>query len=311
MRRSLLAVLTASLALVPTAAQAQSKIQPGAQLNIDGGSCTLNFVYDGAGINAGRTFIGTAAHCGDKVGQEAMDVDGEVFGTFAFIGDADDANADYAFIEVASEHISRVDPALKGYPEYPTGVTTAEETSVGDLIQMSGYGVGFGETQPTQEMRQVILQSDDAEHFSLSGPSVNGDSGGPFVHIDTGKALGLVSRYGFTEAATDVGPTIEGVLAKAAKAGFPVALRAAGQPAPGAPAPQPSSSEPQPQSSPPASSPPSQSSGQNGSSPSSSSKAPAKKKAKSKRQKACEKKAKKIKKAKKRKAALKRCAKRG
>ena len=302
MPRLLLATLTASLCLVP-AAQAQTKIQPGAMLQTDAGQCTLNFVFDGVGAkNAGKTYIGTAAHCGEKVGQEARDVDDAPFGTFAFIADAGDAAFDYAFIEVAAEHLSRVDPALKGHPELPTGFTTPEETETGDLVQMSGYGLGFGETQPTQEMRQTVLQSDDADLFTLSGPSVNGDSGGPFVHIPTGKALGLVSQYGFTYAATDVGPTIQGVLAKAAKAGFPVTLRLAGQPAP---LPPQQSSEAPPQPAPaPASQP--AASQQPESQP-----AAAKKKKKSKRQKACEKTAKKIKKAKQRKAALKRCAKRG
>lgn len=292
MPRLLLATLAATLCLVP-AAQAQTKIQPGAMLQTDAGQCTLNFVFDGAGANAGKTYIGTAAHCGEKVGQEARDVDDAAFGTFAFIADAGDPALDYAFIEVAAEHLSRVDPALKGHPDLPTGFTTPGETKAGDLVQMSGHGLGFGETQPTQEMRQTVLQSDDQDIFTLSGPSVNGDSGGPFVHIPTGKALGLVSQYGFTYASTDVGPTIEGVLAKAARAGFPVTLRLAGQPAPlppqaaPAPASQPAHSQ------------------QSESKPER-----ANKKKKSKRRKACEKKAKKIKKARKRKAALKRCAKR-
>ncbi len=286
----LLATLAATLLLAP-AAQAQTPIQPGAMLQTDAGQCTLNFVYDGLGRNAGKVYIGTAAHCGEEVGQEARDVDDKAFGTFAFLADPDDPARDYAFIEVAPEHLSRVDPALKGHPELPKGFTAPEETEAGDMIQMSGYGLGFGETQPTQENRQTILQSDDADIFTLSGPSVNGDSGGPFVHIPTGKALGLVSQYGFTYGSTDVGPTIQGVLAKAAKAGFPVSLRAAGQPAP-------TISESSPEAAPqpaPAATP-------------ASTKPAAKKK--SARRKACEKKARKATSTKKRRAALKRCAKR-
>lgn len=291
--RILLATLGASLCLVP-AAQAQDKIQPGAMLQTDAGQCTLNFVFDGAGALAGKTYIGTAAHCGDAVNQEARDVNDEPFGRFAYIGNPDDTAADYAFIEVAPEHLERVDPAMKGHPDYPTGFTTPDETAAGDLIQMSGYGLGFGETQPTQEQRQTILQEDDEETFSLSGPSVNGDSGGPFVHVDTGKALGIVSMYGFERAATDMGPTVQGVLAKAAKAGFPVTLRLAGQPAPVFAE---RSAEAQPQPAPAAS-------------PASESPKPKPAK-KSKARRACEKKAKKTKSARKRRAALKRCARRG
>ena len=293
MSRLFLATLVATLCLAP-AAQAQTPIQPGAMLQTDGGQCTLNFVFDGLGRNAGKVYIGTAAHCGEKVGQDARDIDDQPFGQFAFIADADDAAFDYAFIEVAPEHLGRVDPALKGHPELPKGFTTPDETEAGDMIQMSGYGLGFGETQPTQESRQTILQSDDADIFTLSGPSVNGDSGGPFVHIPTGKALGLVSQYGFFHGSTDVGPTIEGVLAKAAKAGFPVSLRSAGQPAPTITEASPEAApQPAPTAAP------------------ASTQPAAKQATKSKRQKACERKAKKVKAAKKRRAALKRCAKRG
>ena len=291
MSRLFLATLAAAAFLAP-AAQAQTPIQPGAMLQTESGQCTLNFVFDGLGRNAGKVYVGTAAHCGDQVGQDARDVDDQPFGQFAFIADADDTAFDYAFIEVAPEHVSRVDPALKGHPELPTGFTTPEETEAGDMIQMSGYGVGFGETQPTQEQRQTVLQSDDDQIFTLSGPSVNGDSGGPFVHIPTGKALGVVSQYGFAYGSTDVGPTIQGVLAKAAKAGFPVSLRAAGQPAPTITEASPEAApQPAPTAAP------------------ASTKPAAKKK--SKRRKACERKARKIKPAKKRRAALKRCAKRG
>lgn len=299
MPRLFLATLAAALCLAPVA-QAQTELQPGAMLRVADGQCTLNFVYDGLGANAGKVYVGTAAHCGEKVGDEAMDAEGTVFGTFAFLGDADDPARDYAFIEVAPDQLGRVDPAVKGHPEYPTGFTTPAETEAGDWVQMSGYGLGFGELQATQEGRQVVLQSDDADVYTLSGPSVNGDSGGPFVHIDTGKALGVVSQYGFTYGSTDVGPTIEGVLNKAAAAGFPVALRAAGQPAPALRRSPETAPQPAPASAPASTEPPAKTE---------KTKAKAKKK-KSKRRRACERKAKRIRSAKKRRAALKRCARR-
>ncbi len=230
-RLTLLLAALAALAL-PAAASAQDKLQPGAMVETEAGQCTLNFVFNGEGANAGKTYIGTAAHCVEKIGEPVTDINGDQFGKVAFIGNADDANTDYSFIEVLPEHLSRVDPSMKGHPEFPSGFTTEGETTEGDMLQLSGYGVGFGETQPTQEQRQAILQGDDAETYWFSGPSVNGDSGGPIVHIDSGKALGIISRYGFETFSTDFGPTIEGVLPKAAKAGFPVSLRLSGQPAP-------------------------------------------------------------------------------
>ena len=231
--------LVAALLFTAAPASAAGPIQPGTiAYNGDGGQCTYNFIFDGAGHLAGRTYIGIAAHCVEKVGDVVLDGDEEPIGRAAFVGNADETTEDFAFIEIASEHLDRVDPALKGHPEYPTGFTTPDETAAGDLIQMSGYGLGFGETQPTQEERVTVLQGDDDEMFWLSGPSVNGDSGGPFVHIDTGKALGIVSMYGFETGSTDMGPTVQGILAKAAAKNFPVTLRAAGQSAPAAPQPQ-------------------------------------------------------------------------
>jgi hypothetical protein len=244
---SRLPLLIALLALaLPASASAQSKLQPGASMQI----CTLNFVYDGQGTRAGKVYIGTAAHCVEKLGEPVSDGEGKPFGKVAFIGDADDGLADYAFIEVFDGELARVDPSVKGYPEYPTGFTTVDDTAVGDEIQISGYGIGFDLTQQTQEMRQGVLQGDDSEGYWFSGPSVNGDSGGPLVHVKTGRALGIVSRYGFETASTDFGPTMQGVLDKAAKAGFPVTLRLAGQTAPvtpAAPAPEPQQqTEPEP-----------------------------------------------------------------
>jgi hypothetical protein len=44
------------------------------------------------------------------------------------------------------------------------------------------------------------------------------------VHIGTGKALGIVSRL-CAGACSEEGPTVQGILAKAASRGFSVTLR--------------------------------------------------------------------------------------
>ena len=56
---------------------------------------------------------------------------------------------------------------------------TANETSVGDLVQLSGYGLGFGLTGPTQERRVGAITFDDAEEHEVLAPLIFGDSGGP------------------------------------------------------------------------------------------------------------------------------------
>ncbi len=85
-------------------------------------------------------------------------------------------------------------------------------------------GLGYGTTTQTQEQRTAIMGSDDAQTYDVSGPIHWGDSGGPLVHKRTGKALGIVSRL-CAGACSEEGPTVQGILAKAAAAGFPVTLR--------------------------------------------------------------------------------------
>jgi hypothetical protein len=209
-----------ALAMVPATASAAVTLQPGAYHETDAGSCTLNFAYAGGA----KTYLGTAAHCVDSVGQRVRDIDGVEFGSVAFIGNADVTEWDFAFIEVDAEDVARVSPAVKGWPAYPKGSTVPADTVVGDSIQLSGYGLGYGTTKPTQEQRTALFSFDDAEMYAVNGPIHWGDSGGPLVHKRTGKALGIVSRL-CLGACTEEGPTVQGLLAKAASRGFTVTLK--------------------------------------------------------------------------------------
>ena len=223
MKRKLLtaAATLAVAAVLPSAASAAVTLQPGAYHETDAGSCTLNFVYTGGG----KTYLGTAAHCVASIGQPVRDIDGTAFGKVAFIGDQNTTAWDFAFIEVDPEDLGRVSPAVKGWPAFPKGVTTPAETLLGDSIQLSGYGLGYDTTPATQEQRRAVMGSDDASTYTVSGPIHWGDSGGPLVHIGTGKALGIVSRL-CAGACSEEGPTVQGIIAKAASRGFAVSLRA-------------------------------------------------------------------------------------
>ena len=222
LRRTLITAAAAIAVAVAAPAPASSAVtqQPGAYHETDAGSCTLNFAYTGSG----KTYLGTAAHCVDSVGQRVRDIEGVEFGSVAFIGNADTTAWDFAFIEVDAEDLGRVSPAVKGHPAFPKGSTVPADTLTGDQIQLSGYGLGYGTTKPTQEQRQAIMGFDDASTYDVSGPIHWGDSGGPLVHIRTGKALGIVSRL-CAGACSEEGPTVQGILAKAASRGFPVTLR--------------------------------------------------------------------------------------
>ncbi|HEV2999850.1 MAG TPA: trypsin-like peptidase domain-containing protein [Solirubrobacteraceae bacterium] len=217
--RSMLAALCA-LAIMPAAASAATTLQPGAYHETDAGSCTLNFVYT-AGTT---TYLGTAAHCVERIGQRVRDIENVEFGSVAYIGDADVTEWDFAFIQVDPEDLARVSPAVKGWPAYPKGHTVPSDTLLGDSIQLSGYGLGYDTTKTTQEQRTAVFAFDDTELYAVDGPIHWGDSGGPLVHKRTGKALGIVSRL-CVGTCTEEGPTVQGILAKSAIDFVPVALK--------------------------------------------------------------------------------------
>jgi hypothetical protein len=240
-RKSLMVAAAAALA-APIAADAgvaeaqEAVIQPGVSITMDGSFCTLNWIYDGTGPNAGRVFAGTAGHCVSAVGQDVSLATGTLgdatvtFGDVAYI----DGNLDYAFIEVRPEYLGAVNPAMKGHPSFPSGVSTTQTAAEGDVVQYSGQGVGFHLSPVTQEGRIGVLNlNDGTQHYAI-GVVTPGDSGGPVGDITDGnKALGIVNTVGVGadgDALTvalvgEGGVSLEGMLSDAAAGGFPVQLR--------------------------------------------------------------------------------------
>lgn len=228
MRLRTLGTLTAAIAvsagLAMSPASAAVTLQPGIRMWSDDLGCTTNFVFDGTGAQAGKVFLGTAAHCVTGVGRPVTDEDGVVWGTVAHVGNEDATETDYAFVQVLPGHVGRVYAGVKGYPQFPKGVTNPAQTALGKAVQFSGYGMGFEYTQPTREKRFGNLTYDDAEIYTTLSAVIFGDSGGPAVYKPTGQALGIVSRLciGLCE---QEGPTVQGMIAKAGARGFGVRLR--------------------------------------------------------------------------------------
>lgn len=226
MRTALLAAtfLLVPLALAPAQATVNT-IQPGDFMSSSVGGCTLNYVFDGVGPVAGRVFIGTAAHCVNAPGDLIDSSPFADFGAVAVMGSAGAARTDWALIEVFPDFQRWVKPWVKGHPDMPQGVASRATATAGDLIQISGYGMLFGTSAPTQEQRIGVLTDYRGDTHLMAGPIIYGDSGGPLTLIDGGLAMGINSRLCVVGPCTEFGPTVETILLQAAQKGFPVELR--------------------------------------------------------------------------------------
>lgn len=213
-------------------------IQPGEHVSTPVGDCTLNFAFNGTGSKAGRVFIGTAAHCFTALGQRVSNPGNPNFGAVVYLGDYDGINtgsfsngipgtqADFAVIEVDSAHYGKVKGEVKGHPGMPTGLKAHSTVRLGDRILFSGYGLGFGATQPTREERVGVYTSGSNQYWVGYGPIISGDSGGPALHHD-GTAMGTVTHTTILLVPSVGGVWLDTGMAESGSAGWPLALRPA------------------------------------------------------------------------------------
>ncbi len=231
------------VATAPDTARVET-VQPGAfALFEDGDLCTLNWVFDevvpAAADRDARVFIGTAAHCTSGVGQTvalatpSIAVTFETGPTFGRVAHIDD-DLDFALVEIDPSWHDRVDPSMRGHPDIPTGVSTTATAAFGDLLQLSGNGIGYHQSAPTREQRVAALSTNSGRWFWAFGSATPGDSGGPVANLsDGGTALGLATAIavGYVDDSTTGlqaginGVSIEGAMADAAGDGIELRLR--------------------------------------------------------------------------------------
>lgn len=210
-RRGLLAatlVLGAGLtqAIHPAQAPAAGKpIQPGAAVclvggPLDDGACgqfsTLNFVFKD---RAGRRYIGAAAHNFAAVRDRAtIRGDAAPFGRVVvdddsvdFLHPGDPPNpqgTDFALVRIRHSRAVDIRPRVRSFGG-PTGYTTPRETAFGDTI--NAFGQGRPDLMNPTGPRSGQLLFDSHRAFASTVPESGGDSGMPYVHAKTGKALGV------------------------------------------------------------------------------------------------------------------------
>lgn len=222
--RSILVIGLCFATLFPLAGHAspaETSIQPGAILRSSVGQCTMNFVFEDS---SGGLFVGTAGHCSQKVGDRMRSADGE-FGSVVWRESS--SSMDFSLVRIDGDKTGQVSPAVRFWGG-PVGSTASSETGAGDALLLYGYGVGFATTSATRP-REGVLWSDSSSDYVADTGAVNGDSGGPIIHEPTGKALGIVSRFNLTSLvpSTDIGPTVESILAVLSANGFNLTLKTA------------------------------------------------------------------------------------
>lgn len=197
-----------------------SPLRPGASL---GGYCTFNFVFYDAKLARGQrptAYVGTAGHCTEKVGEPVELRGAGRVGEVVYDSDVVKSGVDFSLIRIDPRMVGRTNPQMLGWYG-PTGFATVADLKRADVVDLHGYGLVLGQNDTTRS-RQGRLVNWTENEYVVNMPAVNGDSGSPLLQDRNGKALGIVSRYGFTATppSTDVGPLMPYVFAELRKAGF-------------------------------------------------------------------------------------------
>lgn len=232
--RVLVSLALLGLPVLPATAQEQepvrpaygdlsSPIRPGSQF---GGSCTFNFVFHEEVFATPEepnpipeVYIGTAAHCTSGAGQRVSVGGFGQIGTVVYDSDEAGSDVDFSLVDVDDHLVGQTNPQMRGF-EGPKGVATPDMLALGDRVDVYGYGVVVGLREETRP-RSGILTEWTQDEYMADMPAVNGDSGAPLLHNETGYALGVISRYGIrVPPSTDWGPLVDWALREIHASGF-------------------------------------------------------------------------------------------
>lgn len=200
----------------------QALIRPGAPL---GGYCTFNWIFTAAN---GSAYIGTAGHCTEGIGgRVTLGTTGEEIGTVVYDSDnrtGADERVDFSLILLDPGQVTHTNPTMIG-TNGPTGTIEAGAAAPGDDLAIYGHGLILGDQEETRP-RSGVLMDEDGETYRANLPAVQGDSGSPLLHVETGKAFGIISEFGVSEVppSTDTGPIMPFILSELKDAGYDVSV---------------------------------------------------------------------------------------
>lgn len=99
----------------------------------------------------------------------------------------------------------------------PTGYLSCNDLVTGDQTGFYGHGVIFGVAGLESRVGAVVSCDTSSNIANIGMPIYGGDSGGPFLHVESGKAIGHGSAG---LGALVVVPTMDYVFRELAAAGF-------------------------------------------------------------------------------------------
>jgi len=184
--------------------------------------CSLTFIFRDA---RHHLFTGTTGEkdCVPGRGARVYDENGRAFGTAMFRVNTM-AEQSFTLIRIDRARYRDVSPSVLGWGG-PTGVATTATTGRGAVVLFTGQGFVEGDLAQTRPRFGVLLTY-DRTRFTADTLAELGDSGGPLIDAATGRAIGMISGFGLFRRppTTDVGPSIQRILADCAHYGYHLTL---------------------------------------------------------------------------------------
>ena len=213
-----------------------AKLRPGSRILPSG--CTVGFLY--VDPVQQTYYLGTAAHCinsangatqdgtGTRVvlddpdtGQDLGEIGTVVFDSDgplpAGVGAVGGGGVDFTLIQLDPGINLIANPAEISQPG-PTGYLSCAELVAGESVGFYGHGTPFYSTGLMNSRVGAVLRCNSDETYAEVGiPIFQGDSGGPMLHLDSGKAIGHCSGGAGSYME---GPTMDYVFSELAATGF-------------------------------------------------------------------------------------------